>query len=328
MQVLVSGANGFLGSHLVEHLLGAGHEVTALVRPGADTRWLPGRGESLEVRRVGFEDQAGLRDACRRADVVCHLAGTTRVLPESAYRDINVGTTQALIHACLAAGETHRFVLCSSLSAGGPPPPGLPKREDQPSRPQSFYGRSKLEAERVAFARQRDVEVIALRPGPIYGPRDTYSLEIFRLARRGLHLRVGPPGLCYNFCHVHDVAAAFERACHVGGLGGEVLYLGDHTNYPAELFEASLSEAVGVAPRLRIRLPNLLVRIAAAASERVTLYRAQAPALNRDKARDLLAGCWALDSSRAQRVLGWSPMIDLDTGLASTAAWYRRAGWL
>lgn len=328
MHVLVTGANGFLGSHLVEHLLGSGHEVTALVRPKADTRWLPEASPALSTVRSSFDDPDGLRRACGPAEVVCHLAGVTRARPESAYHTINVGTTRALLEACLAAGGTRRFVLCSSLSAGGPPPPGQPKREDQPSVPQSRYGQSKLEAEREAFARRGHLEVVALRPGPIYGPRDTYSLELLRLARRGVHVRVGPRGACYNFCHVHDVVAAFERACHAHGVDGEALYVGDHTNYPAEIFEAAAAAAVGVPPRLRLHLPRLLVTAAAALAEGVTPAHGPAPALNRDKARDLVAGCWALDASRARRRLAWSPRIDLFGGLATTAAWYREAGWI
>lgn len=328
MHVLVSGANGFLGSHLVEHLLQAGHEVTALVRPGADLRWLTEPSPALAIRRARFDDPDGLRAASEPAEVVCHVAGATRARPEAAYHSINVGTTRALLDACLAAGTTRRFVLCSSLSAGGPPPPGQPKREDQPGAPRSRYGQSKREAERVAFARRGDLEVVALRPGPIYGPRDTYSLELLRLARHGVHVRVGPRGACYNFCHVQDVVAAFERACHADGVDGEALYVGDRTNYPAEIFEAAAADAVGVAPRLRLHLPRFVVTAAAAIAESLTPASAPVPALNRDKARDLVAGCWALDSSRAQRRLGWSPQVELRNGLASTAAWYRQVGWL
>ena len=328
MHILVTGANGFLGSHLVAHLLSAGHAVTALIRPTADARWLPTEAPRLRLVRATFEDAEALAQDCARVETVCHVAGTTRARPESAYRTVNVGTTRALLEACRTAATVRRFVFCSSLSAGGPPPPGLPKHEDMPDAPRSAYGKSKREAERLVLAAGAPAEAVALRPGPIYGPRDTYALELFRMARRGLHLRVGPRGACYNFCHVRDVARAFAQACTVPGLAGEVLYLADRVNYPAELFEAALAEAVGVRPRIRLRLPAPLVTAAARAAEALRRPDAPVPALNRDKARDLVAGCWAVDATRARRRLGWRPEIDLPTGLAETAAWYRRAGWL
>lgn len=329
MKVLVTGANGFLGSHLVERLLAAGDDPVALVRPGADLRWLAEARGQITVVEATLRDREALLRACSGVDAVCHVAGATRARPESRFDEVNVGGTEALLAACEGATPApRRFVLCSSLAAGGPAAPGRPKSEADPDAPPSAYGRSKQRAEAVLFDRSRRVEAVALRPGPIYGPRDAYFLEVLKLASRGLFLRVGPKDALYNFCYVSDVAEAFLRACRAPEASGRALYIGDDTNYRAAEFEQLIAEAVGVGRRLVVPLPNPVVRGAAAIADALTPRRAGAPPLNRDKARELTAGSWGMDVSEAKRCLGWRPEVGFADGLARAVAWYRAEGWL
>jgi nucleoside-diphosphate-sugar epimerase len=107
-----------------------------------------------------------------------------------------------------------------------------------------------------------------------------------------------------------------------------VLYVGDDTNYRPDEFEAAVAEAVGTPRRVSLPLPRLLVRGVAELAEGLTRRRRGAPALNRDKARDLVDGPWSMDVSRACERLGWAPSTDLRDGLAETVAWYRREDWL
>ncbi|MDY0003380.1 MAG: NAD(P)-dependent oxidoreductase [Polyangia bacterium] len=329
MRVLVTGANGFLGSHLVERLLGEGDEVVALVRPGSDLRWLAGVRSRISLREARLDQPEALARSLDGVEALCHLAGATRARPDSRYEEINLGGTRALLRACERSGSRPvRFVLCSSLSAGGPAGREHPKRETDPDAPRSAYGRSKKGAEAAIFHPDAGVEALALRPGPIYGPRDSYFFEVLRLARLGLHMRVGPPDALYNFCYVTDVARAFALGCRAQGVAGRHLYIGGDTNYRAEEMEELLARAVDVRKRLGLPLPDVLVRTAAALSEALTPRRAGAPPLNRDKARDLTAGSWGIDVSEAARRLGWRPEVEFSAGLARTVAWYRAEGLL
>lgn len=329
MRVLVTGANGFLGSHLVERLLAAGDEVRVLVRSSADLRWLADCRPRIELRAGSLNEPEALIAALEGVQAVCHIAGATRARPESRYLETNVGGTRALVAACRRAHQgPRRFVLCSSLSAGGPASADHPKRETDEDSPRSAYGRSKKAAEAVLFDPDSGLEAVALRPGPIYGPRDVYFYEVLRLAAHGLHMRVGPRRALYNFCYVSDVAEAFVRACRAPEAVGRSLYIGGDTNYRAEEMEEVLARAVGVPRRLALPLPNALVRVAAEASEALTPRRAGAPPLNRDKARDLTAGSWGIDISEAVRRLGWQPRVGFPEGLERTVSWYRAEGLL
>lgn len=329
MRVLVTGANGFLGSHLVEQLLAAGDEVVALVRGGADLRGLAEVRARITLAEAGLGDAEALARGLEGVEAVCHVAGATRARPESRYDEINVGGTRALLAACRGAKPgPRRFVLCSSLAAGGPAGKDHPKRETDTDSPRSAYGQSKKDAEAAVFDPEAGLEAVALRPGPIYGPRDSYFYEVLRLAHHGLYARVGPRDALYNFCFVTDVAQAFVLACRAPEALGRRLYIGGDTNYRAEEMEALIAEAVGVPKRLTLPLPDLVVRAAAALSEAITPARAGAPPLNRDKARDLTAGSWGIDVSEAVRRLGWQPRVGFAEGLGRTVAWYRSQGLL
>lgn len=329
MKVLVTGANGFLGSHLVEALLAEGDDVVAWVRPRAELRHLQGARSRITLCQGSLRDPEALARAVSGVDVVCHLAGTTRALPESLYDEINVGGTRTLLAACRMANPApRRFVLSSSLAAGGPAISDHPKRETDPDSPRSAYGRSKLRAEEALFAGARQMEAVALRPGPIYGPRDTYFFEVLRLATRRLFMRVGPAHALYNFCYATDAAQAFVLACRAPDADGRVLYVGGDTNYRAPEFERVIATSLGVRRPLVVPLPNVLVRAGAAIAETVSHRQGQAPPLNRDKARDLTAGSWGIDISEASRLLGWRPRLSFPEGLGLTVAWYRAKGWL
>ena len=327
MKVAVTGANGFLGSHLVERLLDHGDEVVAVVRPSASLRWLAAVQERIQVAQATLEDADRLAAALAGADAVVHLAGATRIKPVSRFHDVNVGGTRAVLEACARARPSpRRLVLSSSLAAAGPSAPSRPLTEDQPAFPLSAYGRSKREAEEIVLADDR-IEAVALRPTAIYGPRDVDMFQVLALARRGLHVRLGFQTPAYNYLYVSDAADAFIAACHSPQAAGEIFNLGDDTNYTPAESETIMAAAVGVPKRLTLRVPFAAVRVAALVAELATFWQDRPPTLNRDKAQLLTAGSWAIDIAKARELLGFQPAGDLADGLARTVAWYEEAGW-
>jgi nucleoside-diphosphate-sugar epimerase len=328
MRVVVTGANGFLGSHLVERSLAAGDEVTAVVRPSANLRWLTDA-RAAQMAAVTLEDGPRLAEVVAGSDVVYHLAGATRARPEARFHEINAGGTEALLRACAAARpRPSRLVLCSTLAAARPAGPDRPIGAGEAGPAVSVYGQSKRDAERAALDPRWGLEVVVLRPGAIYGPRDVDLLQVLRLAARGLHVRIGAEPVRYHFIHAHDAADAFLAAGRSPAAVGQVLPLGHGESHAAGAVEEILAAAVGQPIRLRLRLPALAVRLAALGSEVATWRQPLPPTLNRDKARILTAGGWTIDMTRTIAALGFRPAVDLETGLRDTVAWYRREGWL
>src|SRR5215211_6659999 len=173
-RVLVTGATGFVGSHVAQALVESGYEVRCGARPTSNARWISG----LDMERVPLDVRGNPDDFCRavqNVDVVVHAAGITRARQPEDYYSVNAGGTRRLAAAALRSG-VRRFVLISSLAARGP---------DGHDHPESDYGRSKLEAETHLLALGGRMETVVLRPAAVYGPRDTDLLPLFRIARAG-----------------------------------------------------------------------------------------------------------------------------------------------
>jgi len=169
MRALVTGASGFIGSNLVDRLLPEGVSVKCLVRRRSNLAWL----KHLPVTLVtgDFQEPASLAPAVADTEVVFHVAGATRAPRRALYFRGNFEATRNLLRACENYGPAdQKFILISSLAAAGPSE-GVPLTEDQPPRPVSAYGESKLWAERAVleFSQKRPATII--RPPAVYGPR-------------------------------------------------------------------------------------------------------------------------------------------------------------
>lgn len=309
---LVTGATGFVGSHAAEALAAAGHELRCTVRASSDLRWI--RELQVETVRADLRNATDLEGVLEEVDRVVHLAGVTRASRPELFREVNVEGTVRLAEAAARAG-VQRFVFVSSLAARGP---------DGADGPVSAYGASKLEAERRLAEREGEMEVVVLRPGGVYGPRDVDLLPLFRMASRGW-LVVPAGGRRLQPVYATDVAAAVREAAERGGFGphalaGEGLHAWDEVT-------AALEAAVGRRVRA-VPLPGAVLVAAGAAAEAVARLTGTAPELDRRRARDLARHRWTCDPEPAREALGWRPEVGLWEGLSLTATWYRRAGWI
>ncbi|HKH83604.1 MAG TPA: NAD(P)-dependent oxidoreductase, partial [Gemmatimonadales bacterium] len=183
MKALVTGATGFVGSHLAEVLRQRGDDVTALARSPTKAKALESAG--IMVIPGDLHDQAALERAAEQQDVVFHVAGLVAAREEGEFLRANLGGTQNVLSAAASSGRP-RFVFVSSLAAAGPSQRGSPLTGEEPGRPVTAYGRSKLAAEQSL--KESSLPWTIVRPPIVYGPRDREILKVFRLAR----LRIAP----------------------------------------------------------------------------------------------------------------------------------------
>lgn len=324
MRALVTGATGFVGGHLLDHLLARGDTVTALVRTPVKAIGLAERGVRLVSGDLG--DLDALTAAADGAEVIYHVAALTGAVDEAEFLTANRDGTARVVAAARAAGGDPRIVLISSLAAGGPAMRDRPRRDAGDDQPVTMYGRSKLASEQVV--REQPLPWTILRPPTIYGPRDRDNLiTIFKAARLGFAPVFGDGSQQLSLVHVDDLVDGIIRAGEAPAVLGGTYY----TNHPEVITSAELVQAIGRTMGRSIRLiplPEWLARTALSATGAWAAIFRQRTILRADKANEFYQPAWTGDPARFISATGWAPRFDSATGLLDTADWYRTHGWL
>ncbi len=324
LKALVTGGTGFIGSHLVDALLREGWDVRCLVRKTSPLQFVPQ--EKVELVKGDLEDGNSLREGLVGVDHVFHLAGRIKGPDRESYFRANREGTKNLLEAARAVRPSLRsFIYVSSLSAAGPSPDGHPLTEDEEPRPVSFYGESKLAAEREVTRFSDVCPVVIIRPAAVYGPRDGETLRLIRLARRGFRVRPCREGNFLSTVHVSDLTDALIRAARKAPGRKAVYFIGDGAVYSLSKTFDTLFEIMGRKPAA-IDLPWGLIKTGARLGAR--LFPRSSAAFYLDKIKEMGNKYWVCDSSRAQKELGFAPRFDLTSGLKNTISWYREEGWL
>jgi nucleoside-diphosphate-sugar epimerase len=327
MRILVTGATGFLGSHVAEQLARQGHTVRVLVRRTSDRSFL--RGFEAEEALGDVTQPETLPAAVEGVEAVVHAAGLVKARSAAEFESVNAGGTANLLAALDPAQPLRRFVLISSLAAHGPSQDGRPRPPDSAATPITAYGRSKLRAEELVrswAAEGRAVTII--RPPVIYGPRDRQLLPFFQLARWRLAPLLGSGANSISCVYVEDAARAAALAATAGDDTPSATYaLDDGTVYTWRDLLAAVEQAVG-RKALRIPSPPWAYAAAALISEAYGRLRRQAVSFTRDKVIEMRQRYWVCSHDEISRDLGWQPQVGLSEGAALTAAWYRQHGWL
>lgn len=325
MRVLVTGATGFTGGHLAQHLAGCGDEVRALVRPKSRARFdaspLPTKGV------IAVEGDLMDADAVRRAvagvDVVYHIAATYREAgqADAAYRAINVEGTRNVLEAAKAAG-VKRVVHCSTGGVHGhiADPPA---NEDAPFNPGDVYQDTKLEAENLArdFGTAHRLDVVVARPIGIYGPGDTRFLKMFRGLARGRFPMIGSGQAFYHLTYIDDLVEGFRLCGTVPAAKGRTYILAGPRYTTLEQLVHLVARELNVTPP-RVHLPVWPFWTAGLLCEIICVPLRIEPPLYRRRV-DFYTKSRAFDTTRARTELGFVPQIDLEEGIKRTAAWYR-----
>ena len=304
LTLAVTGATGFVGSHVLEQALAAGRPVQALKRHMQMSDTLTDKPSPVWVEGT-LQASEALHRLCKGADAVIHIAGAVNVPTRAAFAAANIAGTQAIVDAATAAGVS-RFVHVSSLAAREP---GL-----------SNYGWSKAGAEDVVRASSLDWTIV--RPPGVYGPRDHDVLEMFRMAARGIVLL--PPAGRGSWIHVADLARLLLTLAS-GGASHAVLEPDDGSPMTHLEMAQAIGRAIGRKRVATLHAPRLLLNLAARADR---LVRGDKAKLTPDRASYMAHPDWVSTPALRPDVALWKPEIAAADGLVATAQWYRAHDWL
>ncbi len=324
--ILVTGATGFLGHHLIPQLRAAGRPVRALVRPSSDTRFLQEMGVSLAYTD-DISDPAAALAACQGCDQVIHAAGQFRFWGDSlSFWRTNVGGTSALLEAATAV-SVRRFIHISTVVVIGKTPERGVLDETARCYPQEPYQRTKYEAEQLALSyhREKELPVVVLRPGAFYGPYGRYAFNrlFFEEPLRGWRIKVDGGKRITFPVYVPDVAQAVLLAL-ANGRAGEIYNICsqslDHNSV-----NSVVSDMAGIG-RWRVNIPKWLVLALARSWTAVSHYTGREPFYPINMAPYVFQD-WHVSTAKAEAELGFRP-TPFRKGVQETLQWYRQAGIL
>ncbi|KAA3436948.1 NAD-dependent epimerase/dehydratase family protein [Rufibacter hautae] len=325
-RVLITGASGFVGYHLVEAAVNAGLDVFAAVRPSSEIDHL--QAFPIQYTHLDFTSVPALQKELeeKQYTYIIHAAGITKAKDAQEYNTVNADYTRNLgLAASQAAIPLKKFVFLSSLAALGPVSYKEAQiiTEETTAQPVTNYGRSKLLAEKY-LAQLENLPLVVLRPTAVYGPREKDIFILFSTISKGLDPYIGKMSQKLSFVYVKDLAKVVLQA-----LTSEVtkasFNVSDGKSYDRYAL-ADLTKKVLRKKAFRFHLPLGLVKVMATVSEKMA--GGKTPALNREKISELVAENWNCSIQRLQRDLHYTPEYDLEKGLSQTIRWYKENKWL
>lgn len=327
MKVLLTGASGFVGSHVLDLLVERDIPTTVLLRASSSRRFIAPHLNRVVVAEGAITDPASLPPALAGVTQVIHCAGATKAVHAAELYRVNRDGTRNLLDAVNACGDqVRRFVHISSLAVSGPGTAAAPARESAPPHPVSEYGRSKLAAEGEVIANCR-VPFVILRPGGVYGPRDQEFFPLFKAARGRIVPAFGGGRQELSLVLATDLAAVVLAALEPGVTPGAVCHVASAQVITARQLTDELTRVMGVRA-WTLPLPNAILPPICALARIAARLTGRASILAHGKRHELAAAGWVADVTRLRTELGVECPTPLADGLGTTLAWYRAAGWL
>lgn len=329
-RIFITGASGFVGSHLVEEAYNRGFEVHAAVRETSNKNQIapfvtqffsPDLSDSDELKRI-FDSQ--------QYTYIIHAAAMTKTKDAALMETVNVGYTESLLSAATSSiMPLERIVYVSSLAALGPTSYENNRLIDEefPYRPLTIYGRSKMDAEMLIRERFPEAPISVFRPTAVYGPRERDIFMLFDTMNRGLDPYIGKRPQKLSFVYVKDLVDVL-----MSGLSEQQDRLQFYNISDGEIYSryamASIFKEVLNKRLVRMHVPYGLVKGIAQLSQFLYRNSPKSPVIYPERLGELTAENWSCDISKAARQLGFAPKHGLKSGLRESLLWYKENRWL
>ncbi len=323
---VVTGANGFVGSHLVDSLLSKGFKVRCIVRKSSNLKWLDGK--TIEIFDTGLFDKDGLRKAFKDANYIYHVAGVVKSKTKEGYYNGNVETTRNLLEVAIENLSTlKRFLLVSSGTVTGPSFDGKPLNEKSECNPITTYGKSKLEGEKTVLSYKDKLPITICRAPAVYGERDTEIFIYFQTFSKGLTTTIGFNKKELSLIHVADLVEGFYLASTSEKAKGEIYFIGSEKFYTWQEINSITSRVLNKKPIIP-KIPHSLVYTISDFAQFFAMFSNKPATLNIEKAKDITQQFWIFDTSKAVKELGYKQKLSLEEGIKRTCDWYKEMKWI
>jgi dihydroflavonol-4-reductase len=326
MKVVLTGANGFIGSHLAEYLHEKGFEVHCLLRSSSNTKWIEDKG--FVFHTCGLDDIAAMKDVMEGAKYVFHLAGTVSGFTYEDYAYGNVTLTENVLSAILLCDKRpDKILVTSSLAVGGPAKPGKPVKEEDGFHPVSLYGKAKVEQERVCQKYKDKLPITIARPSVISGEREVELFQFIETVNNRFVPHVGFSNKYLGIIHITDLIEALYAMTISPATAGEAYYLSSEEVVSWRQVRDMCAAILGVKP-FTLALPHPIIHLAGHISGFVGKMKGKAPTFDAEKAKEGVQEAWICSVEKAKRDFGFEQKVSVEEGLRRAIEWYKKEGWL
>lgn len=326
MKAFVTGATGFVGSHLTDKLIQLGYEVYCLRRKTSDIKWL--KDKKVNFVNGDLFDNEALEEVLKKVDYVFHVAGVVKSRTKEGFYNGNVSATKNLIDLAYKSNPNlKRFVHISSLAACGPNPDYNALTEDYTPEPITTYGITKLKAEEEILKFKNKLPVTIVRPPAIYGPRDSEILIYFKTFSKGLNSIIGFKDKYLSLVYIEDFIDGIILAANDNIKSGEIFFISSDGIFDWDEIASVTSKILNKKP-IKLRIPHSVVYTIGSIAQFFSMFTKKAATLNIEKCKDITRKRWTCSNEKAKQELGFQPKYSLNEGFKKTIEWYKNNHWL
>jgi len=324
-RILVTGATGFVGSHLTELLIADGHTVRLLVRDPRRLKWF--KPDPFDIIIGDVTNESAIAEAVKDVDIVIHCAGVTKTAHTDEFFRVNETATRSLARACENAG-VKRFVLCSTLAVCGPSGSNRKLTESDTESPITNYGKSKLAGERAIREELKQTEWVILRPPAVMGPRDEQFVPLYKMMQRWrIYTEVGSTKRLYSMIGVHDLVRCLKHAAFANSGMREIYFVAISEPYEWQSVACAFAQVSGKKPN-RIIVPEFISHMIGFFGDLSMKLTGKPALLSSEKVSEILATGWISDVSKIERAWPFRCQDSIEDVVRATHEFYVQQRWI
>ena len=317
-KILISGANGFIGSNLCNFLLLKGYSVTGLIRENAN---INNFNTSISIVRCDYQDTQKLKKLINDFDIFIHLAALTKAKDFEEFYQANVILTENLVRICSHSTNLKQFIFLSSQAAVGPSVELNSVKEDDSAMPISWYGMSKNFAEQKII-NECTIPWTIIRPASVYGQGDRDFYHYFKMIKHHLAPIPGLETKYISLIFVQDLLRIIEKSINNNDVFNQILHAADEKKYTIEEF-LSILGSVQNKITFSFKVSDKVIYFLACISELISKFTGEIQIFNKQKAIEIAQNSWLLDTQKTKILLNLNFNSNLYENLKKTFIWYK-----
>jgi dihydroflavonol-4-reductase len=326
MKAFITGATGFVGSHLVDLLLEKNYEVYCLTRKTSNLRWL--KDKNVHPVEGDLFSNDALSGVIKDVDYIFHIAGVVKSKDKAGFEKGNYLATKNLLELTQKFNPNiKKFVHVSSGAVCGPNPDDAPMPETYEPKPRTTYGITKRMAEEEVIKYKNKFPVVIVRPPAVFGPRDTEILVYFKTFSKGLNSVIGFQEKYLSLIYVEDLVNGIALAAEKETVSGSIYFICSDKEYNWNDIGNITSKLLGK-KAVKVRVPHWIVYTVGAIAQFFSMFSKNAATLNLEKCFDITRKKWVFSNEKAKRELGFKEKYTLEESFKKTIDWYKEMKWI